>query len=106
MIEKIRSQTRKADVVLKRQALCYYLHEYKDCLPQDIAKHINRDRTTVIYNIKTFRERLKNEIKCIRELNELKKEKFDLDKLLIQKFIDKNKTRLSTKLIKYLEKYE
>jgi|SRR5690554_3658721 len=105
MIE-IRSQTRKADVVLKRQALCYYLYEYKDYSPQEIAKHINRDRTTVIHSIKTFRERLKNEIECIKELNELKKEKFDLDKLLIHKFINKNKTRLSTKLIKYLKDYE
>jgi len=106
MIDKIRSQTRRADIVLKRQALCYYLFEYKDYLPQDIAKHINRDRTTVIHSVKTFKERLKHEIECIKELNELKKENFDLDALLIQKFINKNKTRLSSKLIKYLKDYE
>lgn len=106
MIEEIRSQTRKADIVLKRQALCYYLFEYKDYLPQEIAKHINRDRTTVIHSIKNFKERLKNEFECIKELNELKKEKFDLDKLLMQKFINKNKTRLSSKLLKYLQDYE
>ena len=106
MIEEIRSQTRKADIVLKRQALCYYLYEYKDYLPQEIAKHINRDRTTVIHSIKTFKERLKNEFECIKELNELKKQNFDLDALLIQKFINKNKTRLSSKLIKYLKDYE
>ena len=52
MIEEIRSQTRKADIVLKRQALCYYLYEYNGYLPQEIAKHINRDRTTVIHSIK------------------------------------------------------
>ena len=39
-------------------------------------------------------------------ISQLKKEKFDLDKLLMQKFINKNKTRLSSKLLKYLQDYE
>ena len=106
MIEEIRSQTRKADIVLKRQALCYYLYEYKDYPPQEIGEHINRDRTTVLYSIKTFKERLNKEIECVIELNELKKQNFDLDNLLIKKFINKNKTRLSGKLLKQLKEYE
>lgn len=106
MIEEIRSQTRKAYVILKRQALCYYLFDFKNYDVYEIANFIKRDRTTVIYSIKTFKEKLKTDIKCIEELTELKKQNFDLDKYLIDKFMKQNKTRLSSKLKKYLENYE
>lgn len=64
--DKVQSKSRKQDAVMVRNLICYYYSE-KGINDEDISTIINRDRTTVLHSIKTFKNDLKQNFKPVTE---------------------------------------
>lgn len=101
----IRSKTRKREVVIKRQAFCYFLNVYKGLSHDYISKVIHRDRTTVIYSVNTFKDLLSIYPEYKSELDFIIKTK-NTDLIFLNQIIKENKDKLSEELIQYLQNYE
>ena len=57
----LKNHTRKDEIVLSRQFIFYFMRKYTNSSLSKIASYYNKDHATVIYAIKTIRDRVETD---------------------------------------------